>query len=161
MIATVHCHTRSVASTVMGWSPWAEVARLPHVQIRHVELPPETGGAALLHRGPDTWILLDRDSTHAERRSRLTHELVHLERGSTTRCRWSPRSWDVMVIREELIVDAEVARRLVPAGELVELIARLIDIGEPVHAVTVAEEFEVPIDVAQRALALLEQRRIL
>jgi len=143
----------------MRWSPWGALATMPNVHVRLADLPAETGGAALVHRGNQKWILIERTSTKAERRSRLAHELIHLERGTTTRCRWSPRTWDVLVVREELIVDREVARRLVPLDELAGLVARLEDLGEPVHAVAVMEEFDVPVDVAQRALWLLAQRR--
>lgn len=148
---------RTVVQMGSPWSPWAEVTQLQHVHVRLVELPEETGGAALVHRGRDKWILIDRRSTPAERRSRLAHELIHLERGETSRATDAPRSWDDVVVREETIVDREVARRLVPLDRLQHLVNRLVDLGEPVGAATVMDEFNVPIDVAHRALWLLTQ----
>ncbi|MFI5426108.1 hypothetical protein [Aeromicrobium sp. UC242_57] len=52
--------------------------------------------------------------TQAERRSTLTHELIHHERGPC-----SPGSED----REELIVDREAARRLIDIRKLGETLA--------------------------------------
>lgn len=85
----------------------------------------------------------------------LAHELVHDERDIL----YLPGAPTGLVQKEETQVDRIVADRLVPIGELLHLISKVVDLGEPVHAVTVAEEFDVPLDVAQRALWLLEQRR--
>lgn len=143
----------------MGWSPWAEVGGLPHVQVRHVDLPDEVGGGALVRRGPTVWILLDQDLPQDERRAVLAHELEHLRRGPSSRCVDMPSGWDDVIAREEISVDRAVARRLVPLDELAVFVDRVIELGEPVGAAAVMEEFGVPVDVAHLALHLLAQAR--
>lgn len=143
---------------VSGWSPWEAVGRMPHVEVRRVDLPPECGGEVTARRGERTWVLLDRGLTRAERRSTLTHALVHLERG-TARSDHMPATWDAVVVREEHIVDGETARRLIPLDDLSAFVDRQVELGEPVHAIDVAAEWDVTLRVANRALHLLDQRR--
>lgn len=150
MTVTPLPYVLGVAETM--YSPWRDAAQRPNLSIRHVVLPAETGGAALRHRGGRTWILLDVDLTAAERKCALTHELVHLDRGSTTRCRFAPAAWDAVVVREEMRVDDEVARRLVPRQALLEFVGRMLDLGHSVGAVEVAEEFHVTKTIATVAL---------
>jgi Zn-dependent peptidase ImmA (M78 family) len=135
----------------MAWSPWAAAAAYPNLRIRFAELPDETGGACLARRGEALWIILDPRLDRAHRTARLAHELVHLERGTSARCAFSPRSWDAIVVREELLVDREVARRLVPRDDLRCFVEQAQE-HEGVDARMVADRFGVPVQVASVAL---------
>lgn len=85
----------------------------------------------------------------------LGHELVHLERGIGIEGRLVPEAWRAVVAREETTVEREVARRLLPLGELKLFVAaRLMD-DEPTTVLDVAEEFDVTEALAAIALDLL------
>lgn len=131
-----------------GVNPWRVLAERDHLVFARRRLPDGIDGV-YWPKGDRAAIVVDDRLLGPERRAVLLHELIHDEREGG-----SPEPWTT---KDEQQVDREVARRLVPLGELTELIARLHDIGEPIHAVTVAEEFDVPLDVAHRALWLLEQ----
>jgi hypothetical protein len=136
------------------FSPWVEAGKIPDLHLRFVPLPPETGGMCCVRRPSGNWILIDPDLSYAEKRCGLTHELVHLERGTSSRCASMPSCWDEMVVREELIVDREVARRLVPLDDLEAFVAARSDL-EAVDAVLVAEHFRVTERIAGIALEQL------
>lgn len=139
--------------------PWGEAEARTDVAVHLAALPDETGGAVVQRRGERAYIVLDPRLSPVEQRCRLAHELVHLERGSTVRCRWSPRSWDVCVVREELRVDREVAAWLVPVDQLEGLVHAMLRAGEDVTARVVAEEFEVTKPIARIALDGLARRQ--
>lgn len=120
--------------------------------MHYAPLPEECGGAVVQRRGGRTWILLDPLLSPVEQRCRLAHELVHLDRGSTLRCRWSPRSFDACIVREEIRVDGEVADWLVDPHELWVLVGDLLLAGEDVTARVVASEFQVTRPIARIAL---------
>jgi hypothetical protein len=138
----------------MAWSPWAAAAAFPNLEIRFAELPAETGGGCLARRGERTWIIIDPRLPKAERKALLAHELVHLERGTSARCSRYPRSWDAVVVREELLIDREVANRLVPPAALEFYVRRAAEL-HGVDSTMVADEFGVPIPVAELALERL------
>jgi hypothetical protein len=127
--------------------------------VRFADLPAETGGAVLARRPGRAWIVLDRRLDGAGRRSRLAHELVHLERGPNRRDPASPPQWDAVIVREEAAVDREAARRLVPDDELDQLADRAVELGDGVGTAEVATEFEVSPELAEVALAALVRRR--
>ena len=139
----------------MPWSPWAAAAAIPNLNIRFAELPAETGGACLARRTPNIWIVLDPRLSRPERKCRLAHELIHLERGSSSRCTYMPRSWDACVVREEMWVDREVARRLVPRLDLHAFIDQAVELGSAVDALVVADRFGVPVPIASIALGMV------
>lgn len=89
------------------WNPWRRLGELSHVTLLW-----EPG---FKHRGLTTFatdtIQMRTGMLQAERRSTLTHELVHLERGPFPR--WKRP-------REERLVDAEAARRLIPFDRLAD-----------------------------------------
>jgi hypothetical protein len=147
---------RTVADVSRGWNPWRALRERRHLRLVFAELPRSCGRGALLDE-PDgsRTVLLDYRLGRVDRNAVLAHELVHDERNIL----YPASAPTALVAKEEAIVRRITAERLVPLAELATLTARLVDIGEPVHAVTVAEEFDVPFDVAQRALWLLEQRR--
>ncbi len=104
--------------TDVAWNPWRTLAtRYSHVTVvcEH-ELP---RGIAGLWRDDTIWLC--RNLTQAERRSVLTHELIHIERGLP------PRH---LLAREEDRVDELAARRLV----------RLTDLARGLHWTSNAHE---------------------
>lgn len=120
------------------------------------------GGGAWCYVCPEgTVIAVDPSLGQVERNAALAHELVHDERGGIVDGPDAPDGWDVVVAREERIVDRIVAGRLVPAHRLEEYIDRVLSLDDGgVTAAMVAEEFGVPEDVAQRALeAMVEAAR--
>lgn len=152
------CHTPFVASEVVsrGWNPWRALRDRRHLRLVYAELPHSCGRGALLDEADGgRTLMLDFRLSRQDRNAVLAHELVHDERNILYLASTPP----ALVAKEEDHVNREVARRLVPLTLLERYVERIEELGEPVHAVAVAEEFDVPLDVAQRALWLLEQRR--
>jgi hypothetical protein len=84
----------------------------------------------------------------------LAHELVHDERAGGCDLPGMPSGWQAVVASDEAAVDDEVARRLVPVGELGDYCRAQVAIGYGVTAAETAEYFDVTEDVAYRALKL-------
>ncbi|MCU1488311.1 MAG: IrrE N-terminal-like domain [Actinomycetia bacterium] len=121
---------------------------------------PTPGLRAIYATDGDDWVILvDRHLPPVERLAAITHELVHHERGGGSDYPGRPDAWAPVVRREEHRVDGIVAERLVPRADLVAFVNALIGIDMPVSAAEVAEEFEVPVDVAQHALQQMRNRR--
>lgn len=116
------------------------------------DLPESTGGAVYIRQGHSAVIVLDTSLNRVERNAALAHELVHHERGGGSHDSDMPRGWRAVAAREEMWVDREVARRLVPLDTLAELCDRTADLGEGVDPWMVAEEFDVTEAVARQAL---------
>src|SRR5687768_1805983 len=132
-----------------GWNPWAAARAWPHLEIWFGDVP----DGATWHRDEHgDHIVLDASATRRERRALLAHELVHAERGIGF-----PHATAATMQREEAIVRRETAVRLVPLDDLASLVERRGDV-EPVTEGVVAEEFDVPEDVAREALLALGQR---
>lgn len=90
------------------WHPWRALAA--EVKVRKVSF--DEDGAW----DPDqpAYIWLDSRLSQAGRRSTLTHELIHLERGDAAGCTsWHDR-------HQEQLVDRVAARRLIGMAELVD-----------------------------------------
>ena len=133
-----------------GWNPWARGARACRASRSGSPTcptaPPGTGtSTATTSRSTPR-------ASRRERRALLAHELVHAERGVGY-----PAASTATMEREEAIVRRETALRLVPLLELDDLVARRSEV-EPITAALVAEEFDVPEDVAREALLALRQR---
>jgi hypothetical protein len=139
----------------MAESPWDELVRMTDVLFDRAHLPSGVD-AVRWSDGRRTLILLDRSLDRAGRRAALAHELEHHRRGGGACQPAMPPTWRAVARREEEIVDRAVARRLVPQDDLVAFIVRQGTIGEPVTALDVAEQFDVPPAVADRALQLLK-----
>lgn len=105
----------------MTYDPWGEIP--PGWSVDLVAMPV---------RGMCRWnrrtILLDIRLSRVEERCTLTHELIHAERGPFPR-------W--LTTREEGIVDAKAARRLIPLDALGEALAWSL------HPSVAAEELDV------------------
>jgi hypothetical protein len=104
-------------------------------------------------------ITLADDLTRSERNAVLAHELIHLERGGGIGFVGAPPSWRAVVEREELIIDREVARRLVPTAELRRFARARAAIDEPITVDDVMEEWDVPEWVARDACAVVAAMR--
>jgi Zn-dependent peptidase ImmA (M78 family) len=128
----------------MRENPWRTLRSRPHLILEWRRLPDGMGGMWTPGR-----IVLDSRLNQVERRCVLMHELVHDER----QIGW-PFATEATMEREEAIVRAETADRLVPPAELLELVS--LDGGEPVTAELVAAEFDVTIGVANLALRRLQ-----
>jgi Zn-dependent peptidase ImmA (M78 family) len=89
-------------------------------------------------------IRLRASSSAAQRRCTLAHEIVHLERGVGACGPWAER--------EEQLVEAEVARRLVP---LPALVAALQSLGGTEDAAALAAALDVDRQTLRTRLALL------
>src|ERR1700749_589504 len=88
------------------YDPWAHLARAWPA----VEVVREPMSGSLLGELRYPTIALRADSSAAQRRCTLAHELVHLERGGGSHGPWADR--------EEILVHAEAARRLIRLSEL-------------------------------------------
>lgn len=129
------------------WDPWATLRRLEHVELERRELD---DADALLLPGPV--IVLDTRLNEHASRAALAHELVHLARGGGVPVGGMPPQWQAVAAREERIVDRAVTNGLVPHRLLRAYLGRRASMAEPVTAGDVADEFEVPLWVAEIAL---------
>jgi hypothetical protein len=128
-----------------AYDPWDDVARnWPEVD---VVLKPMTGRLLGLLRYPV--IALRADTSAAQRRCTLAHEIVHLERGVTDCGHWAQR--------EELLVHREVARRLIP---LPQLIAAARELGTDGDLSRLAQALAVDLETLQLRLDLLSAEEV-
>ena len=134
--------------------PWRELRRRAHVHFRLARLPAGVTGVCW-PRGDRTAVIIDIDLDRRHRRAALAHELIHEERGGGCHIDGMPDTWRAVVTRDEMHVDAEVARWLVPLAELAEFCEGMAEISLGVTAADVAEQFDVPEEVAHRALCAL------
>lgn len=130
-----------------GWNPWRAMRHLSHGTVRWGHLPAGVRGIAE-HGG--SVITLDPRQTQPERRCTLTHELIHLERGPVPSC-------PVAAAREELAVEAEAARRLIPLDALIDALLWSYDEHE------LADELWVDLDMVRARLDNLtgEERAVI
>lgn len=138
-----------------GWDVFRHAHDQPDVHVALHSLP-TAGGAILepLHRD-GALIVVDPRFDGPERRERLAHELVHLERGGGIDDPDMPDSWRTVVLREERWVNDEVARRMVPPAVLCRYVEGVTACDGEVSIDDVARDFNVPRRVAGRALQLL------
>lgn len=129
------------------WNPWRALRERNHIELRWANLPDGVRGAWWRENGHAVIALAHR-LRRRERNAVLAHELVHDER-----CIAYPPG---IIAKEEAIVDRIATRRLVPPDRLAELVDRRVEAGEPVTARVVADEFDVPLEVAERSLRLLD-----
>jgi hypothetical protein len=95
-------------------------------------------------------ITLDPRLDQRERNATLVHELVHDELDLL----WPPGTPVAVVAKGEFRVDRITMDRLIPPVELAEYVARMAEV-EPVEAWKVADDFDVPLEIAGRALERL------
>lgn len=130
------------------WNPWAALRARPHITL-HQQLLRGHRGLWVPRVGGTADIYLDVRLSRRERRCVLAHELVHDERGIS----YTTDSPGALVQSEERAVDREVVRRLVPAGELLELVRSSADM--PLEVWEIAEHFDIDRTTARRAVAQL------
>ena len=104
-------------------------------------------------------VILERRLDWTSKTCALGHELVHEERGGGAEHPEAPEGWWAIVAREERAVERIVAERMVPLDKLARFVDRMVDVGDPVTAVEVADAFAVTLVVAQRALQRLGAER--
>lgn len=107
------------------WNPWRRLRALSHVTLTwRDELPGGVDGLTLFDSNE---ILMRNGMEQAQRRSILTHELVHIERGPYPRWR-EPH--------EERLVCKEASRRLITIDQLADALVWCYDpyeVAEHLH----------------------------
>jgi len=122
------------------YDPWRDLA----VNWPEIDVVIEPMGGRLLGLLRYPVIALRADTSAAQRRCTLTHEIVHLERGVGDCGPWSGR--------EELLVHREVARRLIPIAELAGAVR---DLGGSAVLAELAQVLDVDLETARLRLELL------
>jgi hypothetical protein len=126
--------------TIRPYDPWTDLARRwPEVRVVEEPMP-----GRLLGELRYPVIALRAGTSAAQRRCTLTHEIVHLERGTGECGPWAAR--------EELLVHREVARRLVPPEALR---AALREAGGDADLPALARLLDVDVETARVRLELL------
>lgn len=136
-----------------GWRVWTELRRRTHLELVWAQLSGHRGRIEQLAGGRRR-IILDHRLDRVQRKATLAHELVHDERGIL----FTDDTPVGIVRKEEALVRAETARRLVPLDELDELVRRRVFDDGCVGWRDVAEWFDVPRETAQDALDQLIRR---
>lgn len=136
-----------------GWKVWGELSRRQHLELAWAYL---VGHRGRLEQLPDgrRRVVLDARLDQCNRRATLAHELVHDERDIL----FDDDTPLAIIVKEEALVVAETARRLVPLDELDTLVRMAIVNDECVTWREVAEWFDVPHDVADHAMGQLQRR---
>ena len=96
-------------------------------------------------------IVLDPSLGRRQRSVTLGHELVHDELDLL----WPPNAPPGLVEKGERLVEKINAERSIPLGVLQAFVDRTVDMGDPVTAEAVADEFDTTVQLAQLALELL------
>jgi hypothetical protein len=131
------------------YNPWRDLRHREHIRLERVDLPGDMTGYYAPRASGRTFVLLDLSLDRAGRRAVLAHELAHDERGGGCDHPDMPDSWRAVVAREEAAVERIARNRLIPPGELAAWLAAL---ERPVEAWEVAEEWDVPVEMAVEAL---------
>lgn len=131
------------------WNPWRALRRRERARLHFRSVHPSAGRGYVEVRDGVEQIYLDHRLDRVERNATLAHELIHLERGvPPVGCP------DLLRAKEEATVRRETARRLVPLDELAAFVRARAELGG-VTVADVAEEFEVPPDVALEAMRMV------
>ena len=137
------------------WNPWRTLREMGGaVDFQFTRLPHGVHGRSYPLPGRRAGMEIDRDLERVDRNYTCGHELIHIER----RIWFPPGTPQGLKQKEERHVDHECTRRLVPLAELALFVASRQEF-EPVTATLVAEEFEVPMHAAMRAMWLLGQQQ--
>lgn len=142
------------------YNPWAGLKHRQDILIQFdANLPPGVTATT-------TWmprlhvITLHTRLTQPERNHRLTHELVHIERGHPCPgyqdTSTFPGPW---LAREERIVETIVTNRMIPPTDLLAWATPRAQVGEPVEPWMVAEEWHTPHHTAVMALEMLNSQQ--
>lgn len=125
------------------YHPWRDLRdHWPEIEVRIEPLPGDLLGELCY-----PVITLRAGTSSAQRRCTLTHELVHLERGVRDCGHWAAR--------EEYLVHAEVARRLIGTEALVRAIR---DAGGTADPALLAGLLDVDAETLELRLRLITRR---
>jgi len=128
-----------------SYDPWVDLQRTwPHVR---VVIEPMRGNLLGEVREDGGLIALRAGTTLAQRRCTLAHELIHLERGIRDCGPW--------LLREEQLVHAEAARRLVTLEALCRATRSL---GRADQLAELAQVLDVDSETLQLRLTRLDRR---
>jgi Zn-dependent peptidase ImmA (M78 family) len=119
---------------VTGYNPWAHVQDMADVLVAvdHLE------HADAYWEPDERVILLDRRLTQRQRRSRLAHELAHMEAGDEC-CEHGPDGHR-LAMRQERRANDTAARRLITIGALAEALLWACDVDELAEDLHVDED---------------------
>lgn len=132
-----------------------EQAERDGVIIVHRPLGEATGGGACCWIDGRPVVYLDPRLPATERAEVLAHELAHVARGHLPRPRPLGR-YAPVVAREEAACDRHAAAMLVDLDWLADVMAMANDDGLTISIHDVAEEADVTVAVAERAMRLVE-----
>lgn len=132
--------------------PWRELRSREHIELIYDEAADDAGGAIYARRGSRAVIVLSPRLRRVERDAALAHELVHDDLGIV-----SPPAPEAIMERVESIVERRTADWLLPPVALEVWVRQRAEL-EAVTADLVAHEWDVPVDVAARALLQLSRR---
>jgi Zn-dependent peptidase ImmA (M78 family) len=150
---TSHCSNRrpnNLGQVAPAYDPWADLREnWPQVRLVIEPMPGDLLGEV---RDDGRLIALRADTSAAQRRCTLTHELVHLERGILDCGPW--------LHREEVQVHTEAALRLIP---LAGLIAAIRELGGADDAAAIAQHLDVDSETLAVRLSRIgsAERRVL
>ncbi len=147
-----------LTAMVERWNPWRALKALTRVTLEWELLPAGVRGLYCPEPDGTATIVLDARLGRVQRNATLAHEVVHAERGIVD-LDGCPSTMAVLDWREEVRVDDEVARRLVPLEDLAAVVDSLVDMGLGVEPWQIANTFDVPDRVAERAMVLLQRER--
>lgn len=136
------------------WNPWRDLRERADVELHFDRLADRAGGGIYVRLGDRRAIFLSPSLGRRERSASLAHELVHDERQIT-----APDACEATMEREEHIVRAVVAQRMVPLDELAGLVAVRGEIG-PMMAWEIADHFDVTEEVAVEAVRQLQAKML-
>lgn len=112
------------------YHPWRHFRAMARWTLQQADLP--TGRAGVTN-WPTGTVTLDRRLSQVQRRCTIAHEIVHIERG--------PVPADTrLVAREEMAVEQEVVRRLIPLEDLGEALAWARSKAEAADVLWVTED---------------------
>lgn len=126
-----------------------ELRSREHIELILDDVADEAGGAIYARRGNRAMIILSTKLRRTERDAALAHELVHDDIGIV-----SPPAPDAIMERIEAIVDRRTADWLLPPDRLADWVRLRVEV-EPITAELVAQEWDVTVEIADRALSRL------
>lgn len=136
-----------------GANAWRMLCERQHVRLVFDDLDRRCGGGMIEEHADHRVIALDHGLDRRMRHAVLLHELLHDERDAL----FPPGTPQPVIDVVERWIEAEVVELLVPRAQLAEFVRRRQD-DHGVTAAMVADEFDVPSDIAGEALRRLAHR---
>lgn len=126
----------------------------PEVELDVCDLP-EGVSAIYVTDGEDSAVLINRRMSPVDRLAALVHEIAHHRRGGGCHVPDASPLLQSLARKEEARVDVLVADEMLPPAKLLAYVEQRAEIDGMVLARDVAEDLEVPVDVADLALRRL------